>query len=62
MKLMMEMNPSASKDMIMQKMQTNLPTVMQTSLGLHILFGVVLGVIASALTKRWGLVKSSYQM
>lgn len=52
MKFMMEMNPSASKDMIKQKMQTNLPTVIQTSLGLHVLFGAVLGVIASALTKR----------
>jgi len=52
MKLMMGMNPDATQDMIKQKMQTKLPTVIQTSLGLHILFGAVLGVVASFLTQR----------
>ena len=52
MELMMGMNPNAPPDMIMQKMQTKLPTVIQTSLGLHILFGTVLGVVASSLTLR----------
>ena len=53
MELMMSMNPNATQDMIKQKMQTKLPTVMQTSLGLHILFGAVLGVVASSLTSRY---------
>ncbi len=52
MELMMGMNPNAPPDMIKQKMQTKLPTVIQTSLGLHILFGAVLGVVASSLTQR----------
>jgi len=52
MELMMGMNPNAPPDMIKQKMQTKLPTVIQTSLGLHILFGAVLGVVASSLTLR----------
>ena len=52
MELMMGMNPNAPPDMIKQKMQTKLPTVIQTSLGLHILFGTVLGVVASSLTLR----------
>jgi len=52
MELMMGMNPSAPPDMIKQKMQIKLPTVIQTSLGLHILFGAVLGVVASSLTLR----------
>ncbi len=52
MELMMGMNPNAPQDMIKQKMQTKLPTVIQTSLGLHILFGAVLGVVASSLTQR----------
>jgi len=52
MELMMGMNPNASPDMIKQKMQTKLPTVIQTSLGLHILFGAVLGVVTSSLTQR----------
>jgi len=55
MKLMMGMNPDATPDMIKQKMQTKLPTVIQTSLGLHILFGAVLGVVASSLTSRYGI-------
>ena len=48
---MMGMNPEATQDMIKQKMQTKLPTVIQTSLGLHILFGAVLGSVASFLTR-----------
>ena len=52
MKLMMKMNPEAPQDMIKQKMQTKLPTVIQTSLGLHILFGIVLGTVSSVLTSR----------
>ena len=52
MELMMGMNPNAPPDMIKQKMQTKLPTVIQTSLGLHILFGAVLGVVTSSLTQR----------
>jgi len=52
MELMMDMNPNAPPDMIKQKMQTKLPTVIQTSLGLHILFGTVLGVVASFLTQK----------
>ena len=52
MKLMVKMNPDAPQDMIKQKMQTKLPTVIQTSLGLHILFGTVLGVTSSLLTLR----------
>jgi len=51
MELMMGMNPDATQDMIKQKMQTKLPTVIQTSLGLHILFGAVLGSVASFLTR-----------
>jgi len=51
MKLMMGMNPDAPIDMLKQKMQTKLPTVIQTSLGLHILFGIVLGSVASLLTR-----------
>jgi len=52
MKLMMGMNPDAPIDMLKQKMQTKLPTVIQTSLGLHILFGIVLGTVSSVLTSR----------
>ena len=52
MKLMMGMNPDAPIDMLKQKMQTKLPTVIQTSLGLHILFGAVLGTTSSLLTLR----------
>jgi len=52
MKLMMGMNPNAPIDMLKQKMQTKLPAVIQTSLGLHIFFGVVLGATSSLLTLR----------
>lgn len=55
MKLMMNMNPDATQEMIKQKMQAKLPTVIQTSLGLHILFGAVLGLIASSLTSKYGI-------
>lgn len=51
MKLMMSMNPDAPIDMLKQKMQIKLPTVIQTSLGLHILFGIVLGSVTSLLTR-----------
>ena len=51
MKLMMSMNPDSPMDMLKQKMQTKLPTVIQSSLGLHILFGVVLGSVTSLLTR-----------
>ena len=51
MKLMMDMNPDATQDMIKQKMQSKLPTVIQTSLGLHILFGAVLGSVSSLLSR-----------
>ena len=52
MKLMAGMNPDTTQEMIKQKMQAKLPTVIQTSLGLHILFGAVLGSVASFLTRR----------
>ncbi len=53
MKLVMEMNPTVPQDMIKQKMQTKLPTVIQTSLGLHILFGLVLGIVTHLFAARY---------
>lgn len=59
MKLMIKMNPSVSKDMLKQKMQAKLPTIIQTSLGLHILFGFVLGTVSSVLIRRFNNVSIS---
>jgi hypothetical protein len=51
-KLMAQMNPSISVSMIKQNMQKKLPTVIQSSFAMHILFGGVLGTITQILLSK----------
>jgi hypothetical protein len=46
------MNPEAPQEMIMQQLQGMQPMLLIGSLVSHIIYGVVLGVVTSAIVKR----------
>ncbi len=52
MQLMQMMNPEASQEMIMQQLQGMQPMVLAGSFVSHIIYGIVLGVVSSAILKK----------
>lgn len=52
MQLMQMMNPEASQEMIMQQLQGMQPMVLAGSFVSHIIYGIVLGVVSSAIMRK----------
>ncbi len=52
MQLMQMMNPEASQEMIMQQLQGIQPMILTGSLVSHIIYGMVLGVVSSAILRK----------
>jgi hypothetical protein len=52
MQLMQMMNPEASQEMIMQQLQGMQPMVLVGSFVSHIIYGIVLGVVSSAILRK----------
>jgi len=52
MQLMQMMNPEASQEMIMQQLQGMQPMVLAGSFVSHIIYGIVLGVVSSAILRK----------
>jgi type IV secretory pathway VirB2 component (pilin) len=55
-KIMAQMHPSVSISMPKQSMQKKLPTIIQGSFAIHILFGVVLGIVTQILYSKSRLI------
>ncbi len=50
--LMQMMNPDAPKEMIMQQLQSMQPMLLVGALFSHVIYGIVLGVVTSAILRK----------
>ncbi|MEX0764157.1 MAG: hypothetical protein WEC35_06605 [Nitrosopumilaceae archaeon] len=62
MNLMTMMNPGASKEMIMNQLQSMQPMILSGSIISHLIYGAVLGAITSLIVINWKLICSKCGM